>query len=107
MTLFNVLFTSATPLLIGMFDRHLGKALLLQYPQLYRRGIANEAFSPGRITVWLAAAAVQAGVLLTGVLAGASSTAASGLEGIPYGMAQVCGDRSGGLGLGRGWTGLV
>ncbi|GIL66626.1 hypothetical protein Vafri_20112 [Volvox africanus] len=89
MTLFNVVFTSATPLVIGMFDRHLAKSSLLHYPQLYRCGVANEAFSLGRIAAWLAAAAVQAGVLLAMVLVGASGTAASGPEGIPYGMAQV------------------
>ena len=37
MTLFNVAFTSATPLLVGMFDRPLGKRAMLRYPQLYRQ----------------------------------------------------------------------
>ncbi|GLC46232.1 hypothetical protein PLESTM_001843200 [Pleodorina starrii] len=89
MTLFNVLFTSAAPLLIGMFDRPLSKRALLAHPQLYKEGVANADFSTGQIAGWLAAGALQAGVLLAMVLAGASGTAASGIEGIPYGMAEV------------------
>ncbi|EFJ48209.1 hypothetical protein VOLCADRAFT_40206, partial [Volvox carteri f. nagariensis] len=89
MTLFNVMFTSAAPLLIGMFDRHLPKDVLLRYPQLYRSGVANEAFSPRRVGAWLGAAAAQAGVLMSMVMVGASGTAASGPGGVPFGMAQI------------------
>ncbi|PNH05392.1 putative phospholipid-transporting ATPase 8 [Tetrabaena socialis] len=92
MTLFNVLFTSATPLLIGMFDRPLGKRLLLRFPQLYQRGVANSEFSPAAIAGWLLAAVGQAGVILVLVLLGCSGTTAQGEGGMPYGMAQgVCG----------------
>lgn len=38
MTLFNVVFTSLTPLAIGMFDRDVDRDMGLKYPQLYRQG---------------------------------------------------------------------
>jgi magnesium-transporting ATPase (P-type) len=38
MTLFNVVFTAAAPLVVGWFDRDLDKNAGLQYPFLYKEG---------------------------------------------------------------------
>ena len=38
MTLYNVVFTSAAPLVVGMFDRDLDKPYGLRYPGLYKSG---------------------------------------------------------------------
>jgi phospholipid-transporting ATPase len=38
MTLFNVVFTAAAPLVVGWFDRDLDKNMGLKYPFLYKEG---------------------------------------------------------------------
>ena len=38
MTLFNVVFTALTPVVIGIFDRDVDKAMALKYPGLYMQG---------------------------------------------------------------------
>lgn len=38
MTLYNVVFTALTPIVIGMFDRDVDKAMGIKYPGLYRQG---------------------------------------------------------------------
>ena len=38
MTLFNVVFTALTPIIIGIFDRDVDKEMGLKYPGLYRQG---------------------------------------------------------------------
>ena len=38
MTLFNVVFTAAAPLVVGWFDRDLDKEYGIKYPQLYKEG---------------------------------------------------------------------
>jgi hypothetical protein len=38
MTLFNVIFTSLTPFVIGVFDRDVDKAACMRFPQLYKQG---------------------------------------------------------------------
>jgi phospholipid-transporting ATPase len=40
MTLYNVVFTALTPIVIGMFDRDVDKEMGLKYPGLYRQGKA-------------------------------------------------------------------
>lgn len=46
MTLFNVVFTAAAPLVVGWFDRDLDKDLGLRFPFLY-----HEGEQPGRVVV--------------------------------------------------------
>ncbi|KAG2438842.1 hypothetical protein HXX76_005382 [Chlamydomonas incerta] len=89
MTLFNVVFTSATPLLVGMFDRPLGKRAMLQYPQLYRQGIANRDFNAATILGWMFSSLLQSGIILVLCLVGCSGTTASADHGIPWSMAEV------------------
>ena len=38
MTLFNVIFTALTPIIIGIFDRDLDREAGYKYPQLYKQG---------------------------------------------------------------------
>ena len=38
MTLYNVIFTALTPIVIGIFDRDLDRNAGLKYPQLYKQG---------------------------------------------------------------------
>ena len=38
MTLFNVVFTALTPIVIGIFDRDVDRDKGLQYPALYKQG---------------------------------------------------------------------
>jgi phospholipid-transporting ATPase len=38
MTLFNVVFTAAAPLVVGWFDKDVDKKYGIKYPQLYREG---------------------------------------------------------------------
>ena len=38
MTLFNVVFTALTPIVIGIFDRDVDREKGLQYPALYKQG---------------------------------------------------------------------
>ncbi|PNW75666.1 hypothetical protein CHLRE_12g536050v5 [Chlamydomonas reinhardtii] len=89
MTLFNVAFTSATPLLVGMFDRPLGKRAMLRYPQLYRQGIANRDFNAATILGWMFSALLQSGIILVLCLVGCRGTTASADHGIPWSMAEV------------------
>ncbi|KAG2499397.1 hypothetical protein HYH03_002971 [Edaphochlamys debaryana] len=89
MTLFNVVFTSATPLLLGMFDRPLSKRLMLRYPELYRAGIHNQGFNAMTIAGWVLSAVSQAGVILTLVLVGCRDTTPAGSHGLPWAMAQT------------------
>lgn len=42
MTLFNVVFTAAAPLVVGWFDRDLDKNAGLKYPFLYKEGEAGQ-----------------------------------------------------------------
>ena len=39
MTLFNVIFTALTPIIIGMFDKDVDRDKGLQYPALYKQGV--------------------------------------------------------------------
>lgn len=38
MTLFNILFTSLTPLAIGIFDRDVTREQCIKYPGMYKQG---------------------------------------------------------------------
>jgi magnesium-transporting ATPase (P-type) len=38
MTLFNVVFTALTPIVIGLFDKDVDKGMCLKYPALYKEG---------------------------------------------------------------------
>lgn len=89
MTLFNVVFTSATPLVIGMFDRPVDKALLQRYPQLYQQGIRNTDFNARTIAGWFLSAVLQSAVLMVLALVGAAGVPAARGDGQPQGMAQV------------------
>lgn len=42
MTLFNVIFTALTPIIIGIFDRDVDREMGLRFPQLYRQGGRRE-----------------------------------------------------------------
>ncbi|XP_058241643.1 probable phospholipid-transporting ATPase VD isoform X2 [Hemibagrus wyckioides] len=48
---FNLLFTSAPPLLYGMLDKNVSVNILLSLPQLYKAGQNNQAYLPS--TFWL------------------------------------------------------
>lgn len=43
--LYNVLFTAATPIVLGLFDRHCSSSSLLKYPVLYRTTQSSECFN--------------------------------------------------------------
>ncbi len=47
MTLFNVIFTAAAPLVVGWFDRDLDKNAGLRFPSLYQEGACAEDSSEG------------------------------------------------------------
>eukprot|EP00798_Chlamydomonas_sp_ICE-L_P016456 gene16456-22676_t len=73
MTLFNVIFTSLTPIIIGMFDKDVDKSAGIQYPQLYGQGQRNEYFTAWAIMGWLATSLMQCLLLTTFVLVGNQS----------------------------------
>ncbi|GBF89503.1 phospholipid-transporting ATPase [Raphidocelis subcapitata] len=74
MTLFNVVFTVSTPLVVGWFDRDLDKQYGTRYPLLYRDGQRNLYFSPRAITGWLLVAVLHAVIILGCVVGGAHPT---------------------------------
>ena len=43
MTLFNVLFTSLTPIIIGVFDKDVDREMGMKYPALYKQGVSTRA----------------------------------------------------------------
>lgn len=49
MTLFNVVFTAAAPLVVGWFDRDLDKNAGLKYPFLYKEGEQVGGEAPGSL----------------------------------------------------------
>mmetsp|Transcript_27781 Transcript_27781/g.60882 ORF Transcript_27781/g.60882 Transcript_27781/m.60882 type:complete len:264 (-) Transcript_27781:250-1041(-) len=70
MTLYNVVFTAAAPVVIGMFDRDVDKSMSLQYPALYKQGTQNTYFNAWAISGWLFSAVYQSGIVLVMVLVG-------------------------------------
>ena len=38
MTLFNVVFTALTPIIIGIFDRDVDRDMAMHYPAMYKQG---------------------------------------------------------------------
>jgi magnesium-transporting ATPase (P-type) len=38
MTLFNVIFTALTPIVIGIFDRDVDREMAYKYPAMYKQG---------------------------------------------------------------------
>eukprot|EP00879_Flechtneria_rotunda_P010836 GHRR01011325.1.p1 GENE.GHRR01011325.1~~GHRR01011325.1.p1 ORF type:complete len:1369 (+),score=416.83 GHRR01011325.1:1346-5452(+) len=73
MTLFNVIFTAAAPLVIGWFDRDLDKGCGLRFPFLYKEGQQNLYFSLPAIVGWLGTALLHAALVVAMVLTGADS----------------------------------
>lgn len=61
MTLYNVVFTALTPIVIGMFDRDLDKEMGLKYPGLYCQGacVYCRAVLPVRVRAWMHACAAR------------------------------------------------
>lgn len=86
MTLFNVTFTSLTPLAIGMFDRDVDKATCLSRPQLYKQGQQNLYLSFWAITGWLASAFYQSAIIMSFMLVGCASVNIGRSNGQPFTM---------------------
>ncbi|KRZ34562.1 putative phospholipid-transporting ATPase IA [Trichinella pseudospiralis] len=51
--LYNVVFTAAPPLAIGLFDRTASAATMLKYPTLYKLSQSKEAFSVKIFWLWI------------------------------------------------------
>ncbi|WIA12055.1 hypothetical protein OEZ85_012134 [Tetradesmus obliquus] len=73
MTLFNVVFTAAAPLVVGWFDRDLDKDLGLRFPFLYHEGQQNLYFDLPAIVGWLGMALLHAAMTVAMVLVGSDS----------------------------------
>ncbi|GFH12108.1 phospholipid-transporting ATPase [Haematococcus lacustris] len=86
MTLFNVIFTALTPIVIGMFDRDLDRNIALRYPQLYKQGQNNTYFGFWQIAGWLFTSTYQAAVIMVLVLVGCGSHVISHPNGQPFTM---------------------
>lgn len=90
MTMYNAIFTAGAPIVIGIFDRPVDRAMLLAHPQLYRSGLQGGGLGLGSIAAWMGAACLQGAVVLGLALAGLASVPAAGeAGGGTFGMAQV------------------
>ncbi|GFR43006.1 hypothetical protein Agub_g4006 [Astrephomene gubernaculifera] len=89
MTLFNVVFTALTPVVIGIFDRDVDKAMALKYPGLYMQGQRNQYFNFRAIALWLLSSMYQCAVIMAFVLLGCRSIYADRANGNPYTMWQT------------------
>ncbi|MEW5317788.1 MAG: hypothetical protein WDW38_009057 [Sanguina aurantia] len=88
MLLFNVVFTSLTPLVIGILDRDVDRAVAMSNPGLYRAGQINSHFNLLAICGWLCSAAVQVAILLCIILGCSSSLQANTQHGKPFDFFQ-------------------
>ncbi|MEW5306198.1 MAG: hypothetical protein WDW36_008682 [Sanguina aurantia] len=88
MLLFNVVFTSLTPLVIGILDRDVDRAVAMSNPGLYRAGQINSHFDLLAICGWLCSAAVQVAILLCVILGSSSSLQANTQHGKPFDFFQ-------------------
>eukprot|EP00798_Chlamydomonas_sp_ICE-L_P023701 gene23701-9242_t len=89
MTLYNVVFTSVTPIVIGMFDRDLDRDISLKFPQLYRQGQANTYLNFWAIAAWLSTAIFQCCVVFAIVMIGSLPTLIDRSAGNPMTMYQT------------------
>ncbi|GLC46227.1 hypothetical protein PLESTM_001842700 [Pleodorina starrii] len=89
MTLFNVVFTALTPVVIGIFDRDVDKAMALKYPGLYMQGQRNEYFNFRAIALWLLSSLYQTAIIMVFILWGCRSTVSDRADGNPYTMWQT------------------
>ncbi|KAG2495688.1 hypothetical protein HYH03_006288 [Edaphochlamys debaryana] len=89
MTLFNVVFTALTPVVIGIFDRDVDKQMGLKYPGLYMQGQRNEYFNFKAIALWLLSSMYQCAIIMVFVLVGCNSTEVDRESGNPYTMWQT------------------
>ncbi|GIL71194.1 hypothetical protein Vretimale_17772 [Volvox reticuliferus] len=89
MTLFNVVFTALTPVVIGIFDRDVDKAMALKYPGLYMQGQRNEYFNFRAIVLWLMSSLYQTAIIMVFILWGCRSTVSDRADGNPYTMWQT------------------
>ncbi|PNH05393.1 Phospholipid-transporting ATPase 3 [Tetrabaena socialis] len=89
MTLFNVVFTALTPIVIGIFDRDVDKEMALKYPGLYIQGQRNEYFNFRAISLWLLSSLYQCSVIMVFVLWGCRPTTSDRASGQPYSMWQT------------------
>mmetsp|Transcript_27779 Transcript_27779/g.60872 ORF Transcript_27779/g.60872 Transcript_27779/m.60872 type:complete len:1284 (+) Transcript_27779:217-4068(+) len=89
MTLFNVIFTALTPIVIGIFDRDVDRELGLKYPALYRQGQKNTYFNFWAITGWLATSLLQCAIIMVLVLVGCYPTMIDREGGDPFTMYEV------------------
>ncbi|GLI58430.1 hypothetical protein VaNZ11_000135 [Volvox africanus] len=89
MTLFNVVFTALTPVVIGIFDRDVDKAMALKYPGLYMQGQRNEYFNFRAIVLWLISSLYQTAIIMVFILWGCRSTVSDRADGNPYTMWQT------------------
>ncbi|MEW5306196.1 MAG: hypothetical protein WDW36_008680 [Sanguina aurantia] len=74
MTLYNVIFTSVLPLIIGMFDRDMDRPWALKYPGIYKQGQRNEYFNRNAIVGWICVALYQVAIIVLFVLYGSRAT---------------------------------
>ncbi|KAG2453313.1 hypothetical protein HYH02_001537 [Chlamydomonas schloesseri] len=89
MTLFNVVFTALTPVVIGIFDRDVDKQMALKYPGLYMQGQRNEYFNFKAIALWLLSSMYQCCIIMVFVLIGCNATEVDRDGGNPYTMWQT------------------
>lgn len=54
--LYNVIFTAAPPIAIGVFDRRCSADLMVKYPQLYRTQVDNQSNTIRNFWIWIATA---------------------------------------------------
>lgn len=89
MTLFNVVFTSLLPIVIGMFDRDVDREMGLRYPALYKQGQRNQYLNLTSILGWLTSSLYQSGIIMTFMLIGCSSTTIGVSSGQPFAMFET------------------
>ncbi|KAL3150345.1 hypothetical protein ABBQ32_000189 [Trebouxia sp. C0010 RCD-2024] len=68
MSLYNVVFTALTPLIVGTMDSDVNREMSRKYPGLYQAGPRNRYFDLKAVVGWLANSAFQSAVVFVMVM---------------------------------------
>ncbi|KAG1671350.1 hypothetical protein FOA52_002960 [Chlamydomonas sp. UWO 241] len=89
MTLFNVVFTALTPIVIGIFDRDVDRAKAYKYPKMYRQTQKNTYFNFMAIVGWLVSSVYQCAVIFVFVMLGCTPRTVSRQGGAVFGTYET------------------
>ncbi|KAK9787844.1 hypothetical protein WJX73_000953 [Symbiochloris irregularis] len=89
MSLYNVVFTAFPPLLLGLLDEDVNRAMSSRYAGLYQYGPKNKLFNAWTLSWWLANACYQAAIMFAMVITATQAVHAGRSTGRPYSLWQV------------------